>query len=160
MHKFNTKKGFTLIELLVVVAIIALLTSVILVSLSTARNKGGDGAVKANLATIRGQAELYFANNSNSFLPTGGTAHPQSACPVYGAAAANMLTRDRTIADAIAEAKNRGSGVTSCYNSATQWAVAVGLKTTGSWCIDSSGNSKYYSGMPGAAFPTPNFVCI
>jgi prepilin-type N-terminal cleavage/methylation domain-containing protein len=159
--KMNFKKGFTLIELLVVVAIIALLTAVVLASLSTARGKSGDAAVKTNLGTIRSQAELFFANNSNSFLPSGGSTHAISACPAYSASGTNMLSKDKNIADAITEAKNRGSGVSSCYNSSTAWAVAVGLKTNSnnSWCIDSSGQSRQTTSMPGSSINATTFVC-
>jgi len=53
-------KGFTLIELLVVIAIIGILSSVVLASLNTARNKGEDAAVKSNLAGARAEAEIYY----------------------------------------------------------------------------------------------------
>ena len=56
----NKNKGFTLIELLVVIAIIGILSSVVLASLNSARNKGNDAAIKNNLANIRPQAEMFY----------------------------------------------------------------------------------------------------
>ena len=63
--KYN--KGFTLIELLMVIAIIGLLSTIVLNSLSSARNRGSDAAVKSNLNSIRSAADLYYDNNNNSY---------------------------------------------------------------------------------------------
>ena len=154
-------KGFTLIELLVVVAIIGVLTSIVLVSLTNSKNKGADAAVKSNLNTIRGMSELFYANNGNSFLPTGGIPLAiTTPCPTYLLAGTNMLQKDKIIADAIAEALKRGTG-SACYNSSLNWAVAVTLRssdgaTSGSsntlpdsWCVDSGGASKSYAWASG-----------
>ena len=60
-----------------------------------------------------------------------------------------MLSKDKVIADALAEAIKRGNG-SSCYNSANAWAVAVGLKLTlgTSWCVDTTGTAKMVNSVP------------
>jgi len=70
----SARRGFTLIELLVVIAIIGILSAVVLASLNTARNKGADAAIKSNIDNARAAAELYYDNNSNSYLGVCGAA--------------------------------------------------------------------------------------
>jgi type II secretion system protein G len=60
----NKKQGFTLIELLVVIAIIGILSSVVLASLNTARQKARDAKRISDVKNIQLALELYFDTNS------------------------------------------------------------------------------------------------
>jgi len=62
--------GFTLIELLVVIAIISILSSVVLASLNSARQKGRDARRVSDMKQIQLALELYYDNNSQ--YPTNG----------------------------------------------------------------------------------------
>jgi len=59
----RTSQAFTLIELLVVISIVALLSSVVLASLNTARDRGKAAQAAAQLAEIRKVISLYFSDN-------------------------------------------------------------------------------------------------
>lgn len=56
----NSKKGFTLIEILVVVAIIAILSSVVLIGLGPTRRAGRDARRISDLRQVQNGLELYF----------------------------------------------------------------------------------------------------
>jgi prepilin-type N-terminal cleavage/methylation domain-containing protein len=62
-------KGFTLVELLVVVAIIALLASIILASINTARAKSRDSRRLEDLHTMQIALDLYFNVNGSYPIP-------------------------------------------------------------------------------------------
>jgi len=123
----KNQKGFTLIELLVVIAIIGILSSVVLASLNTARDKGTDAAIKANLANARAQAELYYDDNSNSY--------------------AGVCAAADGIATAV-EAADDASGAAACADSATGWTITADLKdsTQGFFCVDSEGSAATTAG--------------
>ncbi|OGG55364.1 hypothetical protein A3D62_02340 [Candidatus Kaiserbacteria bacterium RIFCSPHIGHO2_02_FULL_49_11] len=62
-HKKN--KGFTLIELLVVIAIIGILSSVVLASLNSAREKSRDARRISDIKQLQLALELYYDSNAN-----------------------------------------------------------------------------------------------
>ncbi len=156
--KFN--RGFTLIELLVVIAIIGILSSVVLASLNTARNKGSDAAIKSNLANIRAQAEILY-DGAGCYNSTGAVG---SSCTIVAddgdCAAAN--TEDTSIFEntviagqilAAATASGGGLATAECVAAANgaNWAITIPMKTAGQyWCVDSSGASKQNAAQQGA----------
>ena len=78
----KANKGFTLIELLVVIAIIGMLSSVVLASLNSAREKARDAKRIADLREIEKALELYFDDNGE--YPTYGDIYYYAQTPRYG----------------------------------------------------------------------------
>lgn len=75
------KKGFTLIELLIVIAIIGILASIVLVSLSTAREKANVTKSVAQLRGINNALQAYYAQTGSYPVSSGWQAY----CSAYGA---------------------------------------------------------------------------
>lgn len=64
------KKGFTLLELLVVIAIIGLLSTMVVVSLNSARAKGRDATRIAHMKAIQTAMEFIYDDNGTYALAT------------------------------------------------------------------------------------------
>jgi prepilin-type N-terminal cleavage/methylation domain-containing protein len=137
MININRKEGFTLIELLVVIAIIGILSSVVLASLNTARDKGADAAIKGSIGGVRAQAELVYDSVSpNSY---------------------NGVCEDSNVQQAETAADNAGSAVTTCQDGsdvANTWVFMASLKSDANnyYCVDYKGAATTTSGT------TPNIA--
>jgi len=126
--KYN--KGFTLIELLVVIAIIGILSSVVLVSLNSARNKGRDVRVITAIQQLRTKIEADYVSNYNASFTAADTL---STSGDYG-----VLVTDIT---------NNGGQFTVKTNGTapfTQYALYGRLVNDPSkyFCIDSTGKTN------------------
>ncbi|MCR4274960.1 MAG: prepilin-type N-terminal cleavage/methylation domain-containing protein [Candidatus Campbellbacteria bacterium] len=77
MKKFT--RGFTLIELLVVIAIIGILSSVVLASLNSAREKSRDAKRVSDVKNVQLALELYF--DSCGQYPDALLATANNGCP-------------------------------------------------------------------------------
>jgi prepilin-type N-terminal cleavage/methylation domain-containing protein len=140
------EKGFTLIELLVVIAIIGILSSVVLASLNTARNKGADAAIKADLAGIRSSAEVLYDTLQNKYAATGASL---TTC----ASTSGSILGDSNVQAALKHATTTSAQATAyetCFVTPAAYAIAVKYKSDGAkfWCIDSVGSSKEVTTVP------------
>lgn len=119
----RSSRGFTLIELLVVIAIIGILSSVVLASLNTARQKGVEATVKSNFRNAISAAELVYDN-----------AKPNSYTGVC-AALASMLA-----------SVNAAGATAQCWTyDNTRWGVAA-KNSDGSknWSVSMAGVATWY----------------
>jgi len=76
----NRNRGFTLIELLVVIAIIGILSSVVLASLNSARQKSRDARRISDIKQLQLALEMYY--DSNNGYPTSTAALSPDYLPV------------------------------------------------------------------------------
>ena len=132
------KRGFSLIELLIVIAILGILTAIVLPSLNSARGKGKDSKVKSELDSLRAQAELYSADNGNTYTDLFIVDSWDSADPQV-----------KSILDSIAI--DVASGLKFANSDVDYWVATAQLPstigtTTAFWCVDNKGTSKLWEG--------------
>ncbi len=126
------KKGFTLIELLVVIAIIGLLSTIAVVSLNSARQKGRDAKRVADIRQIQTALELYNDGQSGNGYPYDGT---------NGNVGLNLGSTNGKVLSRTAGFSVAGGGTGDIYMGlippdplATQYYVYVSKATDGSDC--------------------------
>lgn len=157
MRKIN-QKGFTLIELLVVVAIIGLLSSVVLISLNTARSKARDAKRLADIRQVSAALEIYFNDTGHYFVPTANATTPTAVHTQLGGAAAaspTPATAFSSYMQTLPQAPTPADGSCTTSNNPYLYSTdATGSTYTIAFCL--GGVTGGYSG--GTHSVTPNGV--
>jgi len=107
------------------IAVIGILSSVVLASLSTARSRGIDAQIESSLSSLRSTAEIYYANNENSY---------SGFCEDPGTL--SKLNEVEKISDTDGARSNY-----DCNDSNSAYGLSFPLKIGNYWCIDSTGAS-------------------
>jgi prepilin-type N-terminal cleavage/methylation domain-containing protein len=142
-------RGFTLIELLVVIAIIGILSSVVLVSLNTARSKGKDARILSDVQ----QSRILFESGFNGVVyqdiyGTASLSATAGTLTTNGPGYTNLTTlatdatnNSGTVTYIIATNSTTGSATVP---NATAYAIYGKLASdaTKYFCIDSTGKTN------------------
>ncbi len=147
------KRGFTLIELLVVIAIIGILASVVLASLSTARDKGTNASLRSSMSAMRPQAEIYYTSAGETYELADGV---DSVCVNDDSTdPKGALTLYNTVS-------TLNGGLVDCNDLPGEWAAAaqlVGGDSGDYFCVDSTGFAGVKTGTVGVEFDADATVC-
>lgn len=120
MHQSRNNKGFTLIELLVVISIIALLASIVLASLNSARTKARDANRSASIRQVQTALEFYYDTNGR---------YPTSADEPLSGAFASALVPTYIPVMPVSPSTGAYRSYNGSQNPATWYAIFVPYET-------------------------------
>jgi type II secretion system protein G len=150
MRKFSIanlqlSKGFTLIELLIVLAIIGVLTSVIMVNILSARERGRDTERKSELHQLRAAFEMYRADQGT---------YPPAPLPACDTALA--LGGSTYIQKVPCDPSNTGQHVYTYTTTGTAYSLYACLENERDQQKDRTNNSTYCTGTSNWSFTLTN----
>lgn len=147
------KKGFTLIELLIVIAIIGLLATLAIVSLTTAQRKARDVKRVADMKSIQSAMELYYSDHAGYPSPAS-WADLSSDLSAYITALPTAPNHTNTTSP---EAYTVGVNTAAGTDSATQYVVGATLEDGSHQALSQDDDVNYAAGGTDD-WTTRNFV--
>jgi prepilin-type N-terminal cleavage/methylation domain-containing protein len=134
---YFVSKGFSLVELLIVITIIGLLSTIVLNSLSTSREKAYDSKIKQQLNSFRTAAEIYYNNQEPTSYGTAAGCNSG----VFNDVNAENGTPAIYLSTLPAQVQ------VTCQSSGPAYAVKALLYSgENHWCVDSRGSSRMIEG--------------
>ncbi len=127
----KNKRGFTLIELLVVIAIIGILASMVIVNVSSARDKAKDAVIKSSVSQVRAVAELSKDDNGDF----------------------DGVCGESDITGKISNNISENGGTMICNDNASEYCVSSVLNNGTSVCVDDFKTLKTGSCGTGTSCP-------
>jgi prepilin-type N-terminal cleavage/methylation domain-containing protein len=135
----NTQRGFTLIELLVVISIISLLSSVVLSSLSSAREEATATAIKTEARELLKLAQMHYFQTGNytTFVSQGWVATDAECQSRILGTAINQISAEAICKSMISKISDPTSGTTNVkvYLGVNEPNIAVGNSCTDEACF-------------------------
>jgi prepilin-type N-terminal cleavage/methylation domain-containing protein len=140
LQRKQGSRGFSLIELLIVITIIAILSSVVIMSIQIAKTKGADNSVKSMMKQIANQAENY--RTSTGILHFGIDVSSTGSASCVGGVFDDPVI-DNIEAGIVRDAAVGATLSCTTDSSGANWSVLVSaLRGGGTWCVDSQGGYK------------------
>lgn len=131
--KKENPKGFTLIELLIVIAIIGILASAVLVSLSSSKDKARGVKFKAYVSQVSSLTEKAIVSGSFDNVPVNAGGCLGIYSGTCWSSNANLNTPDTDINNALQTIGTIPTGEYSPYTTSTNHAVAI-IKLSSNTC--------------------------
>lgn len=134
MQTSKAKKGFTLIELLIVIAIIGLLATLAIVSLTTAQRKARDTKRIADVKQLQNAVELYYSEFAAYPLSLAAT---NNTWTLFGTAIGSYIT------NVPIDPTNSGSSVYTYGGIATEYFIGAKLEDEAHTALNGDDDVSY-----------------